>query len=161
MNAIKMLKEQHRQVDKLFKDFEDAESAEARRDAFIAIADELAIHATIEERHFYPSVKEAQTDGILLESVEEHLQIKRVIADLLELDAADVEFQAKVTTLQEDVGHHVEEEETELFPTVEKLFDEGKLEAIGRAMAETEDELIRQGSPRNAIPGETEAAAPV
>src|SRR4029079_17234083 len=105
MNAIKMLKDQHRQGDKLFKDFEDAESAEARRDAFIAIADELAIHATIEERHFYPSVKEAQTDGILLESVEEHLQIKRVIADLLELDAADVEFQAKVTTLQEDVGH--------------------------------------------------------
>lgn len=161
MNAIKMLKQQHRQVEKLFKECEAAKSAESRQKAFIQIADALAVHATIEERHFYPSVKETQTEDILLESVEEHLQIKRVIADLLELDGDDEEFQAKVKTLQEDVEHHVEEEETELFPKVEKLFDDEALEAIGEAMQETQDELLREGNPRDAIPGETEAAAPL
>jgi hemerythrin superfamily protein len=161
MNAIKMLKQQHRQVEKLFKECESADSAESREEAFVKIADALAVHATIEERHFYPSVKDAQTEDILLESVEEHLQVKRAIADLLELDAGDEEFQAKVKTLQEDVEHHVEEEESELFPKVETLFDDEALEAIGEAMQETQDELLREGNPRDAIPGETEAAAPL
>ena len=161
MNAIKMLKQQHRQVEKLFKEFEAAKSAAPREKTFTQIADALAVHATIEERHFYPSVKDAQTEDILLESVEEHLHVKRIIADLLEMDAGDEEFQAKVKTLQEDVEHHVEEEETELFPKVEKLFDDEALEAIGSAMEETQAELLREGNPREAIPGETDAAAPI
>ena len=161
MNAIKMLKQQHREVEKLFKQFEAAKSAKPRRETFNEIADALALHAAIEERHFYPSVKKQQTEDILLESVEEHLEIKRAIADLLELETDDDSFDAKVKVLQEDVEHHVEEEETELFPKVEKLFDEEELEAIGEAMEETQDELKREGNPRDAIPGETDAAAPL
>jgi len=161
MNAIKMLKQQHREVEKLFKQVEAARSAEPRRKAFIQIADALAVHATIEERHFYPSVKKQQTEEILLESVEEHLEIKRAIADLLQMDASEDEFEAKMKVLQEDVEHHVGEEEGELFPKVEKLFDEEALEAIGAAMEETRDELLREGNPRDAIPGETDAAAPL
>jgi hemerythrin superfamily protein len=161
MNAIKMLKQQHREVEKLFKQFEDAKSANPKRKAFEEIADALAIHATIEERHFYPSVKKQQTEDILLESVEEHLEMKRAIADLLELQVDDESFEAKVKVLQEDVEHHVEEEETELFPKVEKLFDDEELVAIGEAMQETADELKREGNPRDAIPGETDAAAPL
>jgi hemerythrin superfamily protein len=161
MNAIKMLKQQHREVEKLFKQVEAARSAEPRRKAFIQIADALAVHATIEERHFYPSVKKQQTEEILLESVEEHLEIKRAIADLLQMDASEDEFEAKMKVLQEDVEHHVGEEEGELFPKVEKLFDEDALEAIGAAMEETRDELLREGNPRDAIPGETDAAAPL
>ena len=161
MNAIKMLKQQHREVAKLFKQFEAAKSAEPRRKTFIEIADALAVHATIEERHFYPSVKERQTEEILLESVEEHLEIKRVIADLLQMDAGDDQFEAKMTVLREDVEHHVEEEESDLFPKVERLFEAEALEEIGAAMQETQDELLREGNPRDAIPGETDAAAPL
>ena len=161
MSAIDKLKSDHREVEKLFESFEKARTAARKRDLFEQIADALAVHATIEERHFYPSVKDAQTEDILLESVEEHLQVKRIIADLLEMDAGDEEFQAKVKTLQEDVEHHVEEEETELFPKVEKLFDDEALEAIGSAMEETQAELLREGNPREAIPGETDAAAPI
>jgi hemerythrin superfamily protein len=161
MNALKMLKQQHREVEKLFKQFQAAKSAEPKRKTFIQIADALAVHATIEEKHFYPSVKEKRTEEILLESVEEHLEIKRAIADLLEMDAGDDEFEAKMKVLQEDVEHHVEEEEGELFPKVERLFDEEALEAIGAAMEETQDELLREGNPREAIPGETDAAAPL
>jgi len=161
MNAIEMLKQQHRQVAKMFKEFETAKSAGPRRKIFEQIADALAVHATIEEKHFYPAVKKKQTEDILLESVEEHLEIKRVIADLLAMSADDENFDAKVKVLQEDVEHHVEEEQDEMFPKVEKLFDEETLEAIAEAMQETQDELISEGDPRNAIPGETDAAAPL
>ena len=58
-----------------------------RQQLFEQIADKLAIHAAIEERHFYPSVKNKATDDLLLESVEEHLEMKRIIADLLRLDS--------------------------------------------------------------------------
>ena len=161
MNAVKMLKQQHREVAKMFKEFEEAKSAGPRRKIFEKIADALAVHATIEERHFYPAVKEEQTEDILLESVEEHLEIKRVIADLLAMEADDENFEAKVKVLQEDVDHHVEEEQDELFPKVEKLIDAETLEAIGEAMEETQAELIAEGSPRDAVLSETDAAAPI
>jgi len=161
MNAIKMLKQQHREVEKLFKQFESAKSAGPRQKAFEEIADALAVHATIEEKHFYPAVKKAQTEDILLEAVEEHLEIKRVIADLLEMDGGEDQFAAKVKVLQEDVEHHVEEEEGEMFPKVEKLFDDEQLEAIGALMDETQEQLKREGNPRDAIPGETDVAAPI
>jgi len=161
MNAVKMLKQQHRQVEKLFKQFSAAKSAGPRGKAFNEIADALAVHATIEERHFYPAVKKQQTEDLLLESVEEHLEIKRVIADLLQMDPGDEVFEAKVTVLQEDVEHHVEEEEGELFPKVERLIDEEELETIGAAMEETEKDLRSEGNPRDAVPGETGEAAPI
>ena len=81
MNAIEMLKKQHREVAKLFERFQQAKSADGRQQLFEQIADKLAIHAAIEERHFYPSVKNKATDDLLLESVEEHLEMKRIIAD--------------------------------------------------------------------------------
>jgi hemerythrin superfamily protein len=161
MNAVKMLKQQHREVEKLFERLESARSAEPRRKIFEEIADALAVHAAIEERHFYPGVRTRQTEEILLESVEEHLEIKRVIADLLQMDPVDESFAAKVKVLQEDVEHHVEEEEASLFPNVERLTEQEELEAIGDAMEETAEELNRDGNPRLLVPGETGIAAPL
>jgi hemerythrin superfamily protein len=161
MNAIEMLKQQHRMVEQLFDQFEQAESPEARRDAFNEIADALAVHATIEEKHFYPTVKQEQTEGILVESVEEHLEVKRAIADLLQMDAADVDFGAQVRDLRDSVDTHVAEEEGELFPAVERLFDEAALERLGAVMDDLQSQLLRQGSPRDAIPSETAAPAPL
>jgi hemerythrin superfamily protein len=159
MNAIEMLKQQHREVEALFAQFKKAKSAGPQRKIFEQIADALAVHATIEEKHFYPSVKKQATEDLLLESLEEHLEIKRVIADLLALDAKDPTYEAKVTVLEEDVQHHVGEEENDLFPKVEKLFDEETLEAIAEVMEETRDELLEGGSPREAIPSETDTAS--
>jgi hemerythrin superfamily protein len=161
MNAVTMLKEQHLEVDELFKRFDAADSPEQRRRIFNEIADALAVHATIEERHFYPAVKKRQTEGILLASVEDHLEIKRLIADLLQMDSDGDSFGAKVSALRHDVEHHVQEEEGSLFPKVRQLFDEQTLEDVGDAMADTQDELKRQGNPRHAIPGETDAAADI
>lgn len=159
MNAIKLLKRQHREVEALFKQLDKAKSARPRRKVFEQIADMLAVHATIEEKHFYPSVKRRATEEILLEAVEEHLGVKRVIADLLDLSADDPTFEAKAKVLKDLVEHHVEEEEETLFPKVAKLVEADELDAIGEEMAATMDDLLETGKPRAAIPSETEHAA--
>jgi len=94
-----------------------------------------------------------------LEAAEEHLEIKRVLADLLDLEADDPVFMAKVTVLKEDVQHHVEEEEETLFPKVERLLDEDELQAVAAAMQETQEELQGRGEPRMSVPSETREAA--
>jgi hemerythrin superfamily protein len=161
MNAIALLKRQHREVAELFKHLHNARTAQERAQVFALIADDLAVHAAIEEQHFYPSVKKRATEERLLESAEEHLQIKRMIADLLRLDADDGTYLAKVKVLEDDVDRHVEEEEDELFPTVRKLLGEDELVALAEAMQDTESELKGGGSPREAVLEETGKAAPV
>jgi hemerythrin superfamily protein len=160
MGAIDMLESQHREVEKLFKAFENAEGDE-KREVFIEIADKLAVHAAIEEKHFYPAAKARDTEDLLLESAEEHLSVKRIIADLLAMKPGDDTFDAKVTTLKEQVEHHVEEEEGELFPKVKKLLDATTLEALEQEMTATQEELLEQGNPREQVPSETGEAAPI
>jgi len=165
MNAIELLKEQHREIESLFTRFDTMRDPVPRRQIFERIADALAVHAAIEERHFYPAVKERQTEQqteeLLLASVEEHLAIKRVIVDLLALDGADESFEAKVRVLRSNVEHHVGEEEAELFPKAEKLFDERALAALTDAMEDTWADLLRTGDARGAVPWDTEKAAQV
>ena len=155
MDAIEMLISQHKEVDGLFKQIEAAKSDDKKSALFAELADKLAVHATIEEKHFYPAVKAKRTEDILLESLEEHLGIKRVLADLLATEASDDTFDAKIKVLKEQVEHHVEEEQTDLFPKVKKLLDSETLMAIAQEMTATQEELIEAGQPRNAVPGET------
>ena len=159
MNAIKLLKQQHREVEALFKQLEKARTADSRQKTFDQIADKLAVHAAIEEKHFYPSVNRKATEEMLLEAVEEHLGVKRVIADMLDLEADDPTFEAKAKVLKDLVEHHVEEEEGTLFPKVEKLVKADELSAIGDEMASTMEELLENGNPRDAVPSETDHAA--
>jgi hemerythrin superfamily protein len=159
MDAIDLLESQHREVEDLFSKLEDAKDKRAKTKLFQELADNLAIHAAIEEHHFYPAVRAERTEDILLESLEEHLGIKRILADLLALDAGDATFDAKIKVLQEQVEHHVGEEEDDLFPKVRKLFDDERLEAIGQEMTAEQTELEEKGNSRDAIPGETEQAA--
>lgn len=160
MNAIDLLEAQHRQVEKIFSQIEKAKSAAAKTTLFEKLADNLAVHAAIEEHQFYPAVKAKRTEDVLLESLEEHLGIKRVLADLLETEADDDTFDAKIKVLQEQVEHHVEEEETDLFPKARKVLDAEMLEALGQNMSEEQARLEDEGEPRSAIPGEiTEAAS--
>ena len=160
MSAIEMLEEQHREVEELFEEFEEAKTSE-KRAVFLQIADKLAVHAAIEEKHFYPAAKAKDTEDLLLEALEEHLAVKRLIADLLALDAKDATFEAKVTVLKEQVEHHVEEEEEELFPKVETLLDEATMEALEQEMTATQEELLAKGHPRDEVPAETDKAAPL
>jgi hemerythrin superfamily protein len=161
MNAIDLLESQHREVEDLFAKIEKAKDATRKEEAFIELADGLAIHASIEEHHFYPAVRDRRTEDIVLESLEEHLAIKRVLSDLLDTEIDDESFDAKLEVLKEEVDSHVEDEENDLFPKVMRLFDESELEEIGEAMSAEQAELEEKGNPRDAVPGEVERAATI
>ncbi|HEY6051285.1 MAG TPA: hemerythrin domain-containing protein [Thermoanaerobaculia bacterium] len=160
MNAIELLEQQHREVEKVFEKIEKARS-DAKEELFDELADSLAVHAAIEEQHFYPATKDARTEELLQEAVEEHLSAKRVIADLLECEPSDPQFDAKVKVLQEQIDHHVEEEEEELFPKVQKMLSKDELEDLGMVMEDLAQELLEGGAPRQQVPAETGAAAPL
>jgi hemerythrin superfamily protein len=161
VNAIDLLEQQHREVKTLFQKYEKAASAEEKQRLFEQIADDLAVHTAIEEKHFYPATKSARTLDLLQEAVEEHLQAKRIIADLLEMEPDDARFDAKMIVLQEEIEHHVEEEESELFPKVQGLLGEDELEDLGMVMEDLAEELKEDGSPRDNMPAETGEAAPL
>src|SRR5688500_2343758 len=103
MNALDLLKQQHEEVSKLFKKFEklDEGATAERRELFVMIADRLSAHATIEEQYFYPSIKTDKTEDTIREAVEEHLGVKRIIADLLEMEPTDENYSAKMKVLME------------------------------------------------------------
>jgi iron-sulfur cluster repair protein YtfE (RIC family) len=158
MNAIRLLDEQHDEVADLLAQAEEAEEPERKRELFELIADQLAIHSAIEERIFYPMVNGEETEDALMEAVEEHLGIKRLIADLLELAPADRHFAAKLTVLREQVEHHIEDERRDIFPMVRKMLDRDQLEALGEEMVGMIVDL--EGTePRKNVPAETEHAA--
>jgi hemerythrin-like domain-containing protein len=160
MSAIDMLEAQHREVEDLFEQIEEASGAE-KKELFEELADKLAVHAAIEEQHFYPAVKSDDTQDLLLEASEEHLSVKRLLADLMTLEPSDETFDAKITVLQEQIEHHVKEEEEELFAKARKLLDKEELDALEQEMTATQEELLEGGSPREAVPSQTDEAAPV
>jgi hemerythrin-like domain-containing protein len=162
MDAISLLEEQHREVEALFDKAEQATTAVARRKLFEKIGDALAVHAAIEEKVFYPAVKNADTESFLFEAVEEHLAAKRLIADLLELDAEDDHFRAKIVVLKEEIRYHIQEERKELLPKAKRALDRETRELLGEQMAALADTL-KSGAepPRMLVPSETSAAAPL
>jgi hypothetical protein len=163
MNAIDLLEKQHREVEELFEEFEDAgENAKKTKERLCRdISDRLAVHAEIEERLFYPEAKQENTEEILRESVEEHLAMKRTLVDLMESGPEDEQFDAKMTVLKEQVEHHVEEEEKELFPKVRKACTKEELQDLGSRMETLAEELMEQGEPSKNIPGQTDQPAPI
>jgi hemerythrin superfamily protein len=158
MNAIELLKAQHRLVDSLFEELEQAEDDDERETVFQRLADNFAAHATIEEEIFYPQAYGEKTKDLLKEAVEEHLSAKRVIADLLELEPDDDNYAAKIKVLKEQIGHHVEEEEGELFPEVEKQFGREQLEVLGKEMEALFAKEMRD-DPSSKITEQTDEAA--
>jgi hemerythrin-like domain-containing protein len=154
VDAIKLLKQQHRLVERLFERYEGAGDSE-KEAIFYAIADNLAIHTTIEEKHFYPAVRQRQTEENVVESFDEHLEIKKLLLEAMNA-TEDPGFDDKVAVLRGAVDYHVEEEEGELFPKVEQLITPEALDAIGDQMELDTDELKREGDARKTVRVETE-----
>ena len=165
MNAIDLLEQQHREVEELFEEFEGAgEGAKKTRERLCReISDQLAVHAEIEERLFYPQAKQdaEEAEDLLRESVEEHLAMKRTLADLIESNIEDAQFDARMKVLQEQVEHHVEEERTELFPKVKKNCSKEELEDMGARMHQMAEQLEQEGEPSKSVPGQTDRPAPI
>ncbi|QXC62209.1 hemerythrin domain-containing protein [Aquihabitans sp. G128] len=152
MDAITLLKDDHRTVEKLFKRFEKAgDGAYAdKRQIADRICEELSKHAAIEEMLFYPVTRATvpETEDIVLESLEEHHIVKWVLSEIDDLDPHDERFDAKVTVLIENVRHHVKEEEEEYFPQVREELGRKALAELGDAMVDAKKTAPTHPHPR-------------
>lgn len=159
VDVLELLQSQHSEVDALIEQLEQREGD--LRAAFSELADKLAAHATVEERIFYPQSMSSDTSELLHESVEEHLVIKRVLADMLTMELSSEEFDAKLSVLKEAVSHHAhEEEEGKLFPKLRKLLDADQRAALGNEVLALFEQLLPKHPAQN-IPSEIAEAAPL
>jgi hemerythrin superfamily protein len=138
MDAIKLLTQDHKEVEGLFRQFEKAgDRAFKTKQGLVAkMIEELTIHTEIEEEIFYPAVKSkvgAAKDEVL-ESVEEHHVVGLLIEEIKTLDPEDEAFDAKVTVLIENVRHHKDEEEQEMFPEVRRGLSKEELDSLGQQL---------------------------
>ena len=145
MDAIALLKADHRKVEDLFKKFEASRSSEKKQALAQQICVELAVHATIEEEIFYPACTGEVEDDLINEAYVEHDGAKVLIAELLADDVADRFYDAKMKVLSEAIKHHVHEEEMRS----EGLFAQARaakvdVTALGERMAARKDELLAQ-----------------
>jgi hemerythrin superfamily protein len=159
MNAVDLLIKQHRSLEDAMEKMLDTEDAAHRKPLLAQVGDLLTVHIASEEQVFYPAVRAKRTEDIVLESLEEHLSLKRLLADLLVLDPAEQTFVPKFKVLSEQAEHHHKEEEENLFPKVRKLLDDEQLESVGAEMMALQEQLRQEGDPRLAVTNETEKAA--
>src|ERR671921_2290982 len=147
MNAFQLLKEDHQKVSGLFQQLEPTtERAEkTRTELFAKLKEELDIHAKIEESIFYPSIKQAaETREIVLEGFEEHHVIKMLLKELEAVPVDTEQWTAKLKVLQENVEHHVEEEEGEMFQKARQVLSEDEINQLGARMEEMKLQLKQQ-----------------
>ena len=143
-NIISLLTADHKEVASMFATLEKstARSARTRREIFAKLDAALSAHADFEEEQIYPLLEvDKKNRPVAFEAVEEHNQLKRLLVELRELDAADERWMAKLTVLIEDVRHHVKEEEGTLFPRLRAIADSDELVRLGQAYEETKAPL--------------------
>jgi hemerythrin-like domain-containing protein len=146
MDAFELLKADHKKVAQLFDELEKA-TGKNKIAVFNQIKNELELHTHIEEKIFYPALeKPAETHDLTLEAYEEHDVVKKLLAKLSRATAPDDEWEAQAKVLRENVEHHVDEEENELFDKAEDALSDQQIETLGSRM-ETE-KARKQGSSR-------------
>lgn len=143
LDAIALLKADHRKVEELFEKFESATGAERRKALALQICTELSVHATIEEEIFYPACKGEVEENLLSESYVEHDGAKVMIAELVAGSPDDEFYDAKMTVLSEEIKHHVKEEEK----PGEGVFAQARgsgldMDALGERMKARKEQLL-------------------
>jgi hemerythrin superfamily protein len=134
MDAFELLKKDHKKVSQLFKEIEEA-SGQRKKEIFARLKTELDVHAKVEERIFYPALENKdEARDITLEAYEEHKVVKDLLGELDSSNAPEDEWDAKLTVLKENVEHHVEEEEGELFSKARQALSKQEIEELGVEM---------------------------
>jgi hypothetical protein len=137
MDALTLLKTDHDKVKRLLTELEKTteRGVKTRSELFATIKGELTIHETIEEEIFYPALMEvAKTREITLEGYEEHHVVDLLMGELEDLDVSDESWGAKAKVMKENIEHHIEEEEGEMFKKTRQVFDLSELDELGERM---------------------------
>jgi hemerythrin-like domain-containing protein len=162
-DAIVLLKDEHKEIRKAFRAFEDAgERAETRKGELVdRIIELLTIHTYIENEVMYPRVRDLLPDleDDILESYEEHHVADVLVMELATMKPSDDRFDAKTTVLIENVDHHMEEEEQEWFPKVREGLGRKQLQELGAEMIEKRKKAPRRPSEPSALKKAVKAVA--
>jgi len=154
-DAIVLLKEDHKRVRQLFREFQQAgENAKAKKAGIVnRIIEELTVHTYLENEVMYPAVRKALPDleDDVLESYEEHHVADVLVMELSVLTPDDERFDAKTTVLIESVSHHIEEEEQDWFPKVRAGMGRKDLQELGAAMLRIREDAPRRPSQPGAL----------
>ncbi len=146
MNVFTLLKDDHKKVAGILEKIDETteRGVKTREELFTKLKTELDVHARIEETIFYPELEKAdETHDITLEAFEEHRLVKQLLGELEKMDKSDETWTARFTVLKENVEHHVEEEETDMFPKARKVLTEDQAEEIGNRMEEAKKEQLK------------------
>lgn len=152
MNALTLLKQDHGNVEELFRQFENANPSDTDELSRIRdkLIEHLSKHAAIEELIFYPAVRAKLGDDnafTVLEGLEEHHIVKLTLSELEKMPPDNERFRPKLTVLMESVRHHVQEEEDEIFPAVRDAFSVEELNTLGEEMETMKDVAPTRGHP--------------
>ena len=147
VDALQLLKADHDKVKKLLTEGDETteRAVKTRGELLATIKQELTVHEDIEETIFYPALKEhPKAKEIVLEAYEEHNVVDTVMGELEATDVTDERWGAKFTVMKENIEHHIEEEEGEMFKQARSVFDAGELQSLGDRMAARKQELTGQ-----------------
>jgi hypothetical protein len=143
MNAFTLLKQDHEKVAGILEKIDETteRAVKGREELFTLLKQELDLHARIEEEIFYPALEETdEARDITLEAYEEHRLVKQLLAELANEPKDTEEWTAKFTVLKENVEHHVEEEEGELFTKAREALNKEEIETLGERLQEAKQQ---------------------
>jgi hypothetical protein len=149
MDALGLLKEDHDKVTKMLEELESTteRGVKTREELFTKVKKELEVHETIEEEIFYPSLKDhPKTKEIALEAYEEHHVVDTLMAEIEGVPYDDEKWGAKFKVMKENLEHHIEEEESEMFKQAKQVFEPTELTQIGESMMKRKEELMQQSA---------------
>jgi iron-sulfur cluster repair protein YtfE (RIC family) len=138
MDLYQLLRQDHLKAKRLFERLgQEAETAKSRERLFAELKQELELHTAVEEKHFYPALRDhEETEELVAEALEEHEEVKALLADLDQGDKEEEGWAEQLLELQEDVEEHVAAEESEIFPQAQKVLGAARTEEIARAIEE-------------------------
>src|SRR6185437_3652837 len=143
-DALGMLRQQHDEVKEIFKKFSNSDDTNTRKDLAQQAMMQLDVHTKLEEEIFYPAVRaEGDTDSMMNEALEEHHVADLLIDEMRKLPPTDPHYEAKFEVLAESVRHHIEEEESEIFPKASEM-GQSKLQQLGEEMEQRKPELMNE-----------------
>jgi hemerythrin-like domain-containing protein len=147
MDALSLLKEDHDKVKKMLQELDSTteRGVKTREELFTKLKQELQVHEAIEEEIFYPALKDhPKTKEIALEAYEEHHVVDMVMAEIERVPYEDETWGAKFTVMKENLEHHIEDEEGEMFKQAKQVFEKDELTQLGNRMVARKEELMTQ-----------------
>lgn len=163
MDAVDILARDHREVEGVFTQYEAATDTDSKTDLAHQVVHDLAVHGEIEELRFYPRLREVLEDGDKLadEAIDEHLAIKETLNAIDSMTADEAGFDDRMSELMGEVRHHVEEEESELFPKIRQALSGEDLRNLGERMERARSMVPTRPHPNAPTsPGAKAAAGP-